>query len=158
MSNEYNEGDLVEAVKGETRMSGRLADALMGDLGIDGMGWPIRSLEREGFTITVIEKAKPKVVPPTDVGFYLSRESKLWTLEVNGYWRDDYDYTRRPDEAEAHAPFTRLEPRAVTAKAVLDRLAVAIANNSLDEGTHDELRESLAAVIAEIVDEFGVTS
>ena len=71
---------------------------------------------------TVIEKAAPKVVLPTEVGFYLSRESKLWTLEVNGYWRDDDDYTKRPDEAEAHAPFTRLEPRAVTAKAVLDRL------------------------------------
>jgi hypothetical protein len=146
MSNEYNEGDLVEASKNKERLSGVLVRDVGGPLKFHaGFHWHYPGdLINHDFTIAVIEQAKPKVELPTDVGFYLSRESKLWTLEVNGYWRDDYDYTRRPDEAEAYAPFTRLEPRAVTAKAALD---------FMDDNRH----LSAAALAQKTARHFGVT-
>jgi len=151
---EYNEGDLVRVEKGEVLHQARLVRSdLWGDatrLFLPGFlaGKYVELIAEEGFTVTVIEKAKPKVELPTESGFYLSRDAKLWTLEVNGYWRDDYDYTRRPDEAEARAPFTRLEPRAVTAKAVLDRF-VAVYQSTLRTTMQD---------VDTVRAEFGVTS
>jgi len=143
----YSEGDLIEAVKGDTRLRGRLTDALMGELGVDGMGWPIPSLERDGFTITVIEKAKPKVELPVEDGAYVDKHgTDVWTITPFHELRCVSNPGSSP---EKYAPFTKLEPRAVTAKAVIERLAswweFGPPKNFADE-------------FAQIANEFGVTN
>jgi hypothetical protein len=161
MSNEsYSEGDLIEATTGENVVRGRLAeDTCSGDLWVHG--WAIKPLQRDGWNITVIEKATPKVELPSEPGVYTDRGGDMWKLTRNDH--GDIEFSTEgafinAATVAAYAPFTRLEPRAVTAKAVLDRLAVVIADNSLNEESHDDLRNALASSIAGIVTEFGVTS
>jgi len=61
MSETYQVGDLVEAVKGETTIRGRVVERASGDLGIE-LAAALIYYERLEFTITVIEKAAPKEV------------------------------------------------------------------------------------------------
>lgn len=117
----YNDGDLVEAVKGETRLTGRLAPEIIGSgFGIVGMGWPLDALERDGFTLTVIEKAAPKNVLPTETGWYLDRYHRAFHFNASTelYWWGDSQPIEHVDRLIA--PFTRLEPVPVTAKKVYD--------------------------------------
>lgn len=127
---EYNEGDLVEAVKGDTRLTGRLAPELhRGGFGINGMGWPLKSLKRDGFTLTVIEKAAPKVVLPSEPGVY-SPTSRNASVSLNNYYLDktgvwyELESERVPvvsiEDLADFIPFTKLEPVSETAKKVLD--------------------------------------
>lgn len=79
MSEQYNEGDLIRATKGETRISGRLVRGTEGDGGLMlfDAGWSIRSLT-EGhlgkWTIEVLERAKPQ----RNVGWYKDADADLW--------------------------------------------------------------------------------
>ena len=64
-----------------------------------------------------------EVVLPTDPGLYVESGARasltnIWVLYENGCWASstDSEYGR----AEDFAPFTKLEPVAVTAKKVLD--------------------------------------
>jgi len=54
MSETYAEGDLVEAVKGDTTIRGRVVERASGDLGID-FAAALTYYERLEFTITVIK-------------------------------------------------------------------------------------------------------
>lgn len=127
---EYNEGDLVEAVKGDTVIRGRLAPESFGcGFGIVGMGWPLNSLERVGFTLTVIEKAAPKNVLPTEAGVYADREGDFLIVYEDGdvqsveVAKGHQSAKRMPIAVDSDfAPYTRLEPVPVTVKKVLDAL------------------------------------
>ena len=131
---EYTPGDLVEAVKGETVIRGRLHG--LGDhLWVGDSGRTPENVESYGFTITVIEKAAPVVVLPTEPGLYttdikdLPTSLPLYRLNENGEWSTIWahigEQTRAPAEIlDGIKPgiLTRLEPVSETAKKVLDRV------------------------------------
>ena len=112
---EYNEGDLVEGVKGESVIRGRLDN--IGNLIIDGLDWRVASLIRNGFTIRVVEEAAAVVVLPTEPGIYQDNGGDPWELTDFGWVFGDQ--VMSPDK---FAPFTRLEPVSETAKKVLTAL------------------------------------
>ena len=151
--NEYNEGDLIEAVKGDIRISGPLTETRYSGLGIDGMGWPVGSLIREGFTITVIEKAKPKVELPTEPGIYqYGTHGETVALLRTGDWYCHGDgslgWEMTLEDVADFGPYTRLEPRAETAKAAANFVLRLIDNGQ----TFTE-----ETVLKAIEAEFGVT-
>jgi len=61
--------------------------------------------------------AKPAVVIPAEPGWYLDPQQDIWKLNAAGDWHCLLSPNDTPDN---YAPFTRLEPVAVTAKKVLD--------------------------------------
>lgn len=85
---EYNEGDLIEAVKGEDIVRGRLQrDTCAGDLYVHG--WCIEPLLRDGFTITIIERAKDGVILPIVPGLYVAGDTAdSETYAPLLYWLD----------------------------------------------------------------------
>ena len=120
---EYQEGDLIEAVKGESVVRGRLHQGTqpyskqyryVGDFA------DVDYYIRQGFTVTVLEKAAPPL--PTEPGHYLDKDGHHWELpsvgELDPYW----------------APYTRLEPVPVTVQKVIDYLVSECANGWLIEG------------------------
>ena len=128
---EYNEGDLVEAVKGNTVIRGPLVN--IGVLGRSlclkltlGLETDIIHLEANGYTITVIEKALPKVVLPTQPGIYQDAGGRLWMRGEDRtdispqpfWWELDGGLTGIPVDL----PLTPLEPASETAKKVLKAL------------------------------------
>lgn len=157
---EYNEGDLVEAVKGDTVIRGRISDIGQGPF-IDIPDPWTGTLENADFTVTVIEKAAPAL--PTEPGWYLSNGGGgAVYLGVDGSWSDDRNYGVNPGEiARKHAPLTRLEPVPDTAKKVLDRVRTELLSTTF----RDSLLgiEALNAAVVRtdlnnIAAEFGVTS
>ncbi len=155
--NAYAVGDLVEATKGEERLSGRLVEEFSILKFHSGFHWHFPGdLARHGWTITVIEKAKPKVELPTEPGLY---EGALYPvragygpyrLSLGGKWFEGGEPLTR-ERARDFSPFTRLEPRAVTAKAVLDAVDRI---GHIDGDSAINLRHGLKSVAAE----FGVTT
>ena len=121
---EYKEGDLVEGVKGESVIRGRLDN--IGNLKIDGLDWRVAGLIRSGFTITVIEKAAPVVVLPTEPGAYATNHGSVFVLNERHDWLDFSVWRGSVNNLAAtnpaYHPFTRLEPVSETAKKVLDRV------------------------------------
>ena len=137
--NEYNEGDLVEAVKGESVVRGRIHQGgeYRGNRGYRYLGDSGALDEvylKGGWTVTVIEKAAPVVVLPTEPGYYRvggnnARVGGTVQLLVDGeWWWVGNSYKPRPHQISAaevgrsHAPLTPLAPVAETAKKVLDRV------------------------------------
>ena len=123
---EYNEGDLVEAVKGNTAIRGPLVNiwglgrSLCLKLSL-GLLTDIIYLEANGYKITVIEKAPPKVVLPTEPGVYADRANDTWVLNGRLQWMCP-ESPGDNDNAAAYAPFTPLKPVSETAKKVLEYL------------------------------------
>ena len=76
---EFAEGDLVEAVKGETAIRGRI-----GGGEIVEAGWGLPDLYEEGFRVSLVEAAKP--VLPTEPGWYLDSQNVPWRLSRVGHW------------------------------------------------------------------------
>ncbi|WP_193510445.1 hypothetical protein [Cryobacterium sp. BB736] len=152
---EFREGDLVEAVNGDTVIRGRLArDNFANDLGIRAASYNLRPLARDGFTITVIERAMPEL--PTDHGVYQAANGTTWTLFRNGDWFDNGDGSiavqwSAHEFADTHGvlPFVRLEPVSVTAKKVLDALGEYLDGQLTGRTKND--------IIGHLRDEFGVT-
>jgi len=108
---QIREGDLVEAAKGETIIRGRVnRDGVVGDSMRRTHG-----LERNGYTLTVVEKATPppptEPAVPTEPGHYLSAAGFHWEIGHGSY-------TLNP----LWAPYTRLEPVPDTVKRVADYL------------------------------------
>ena len=147
---DYAEGDFVEAVKGRTRISGVLSTDFSG-LRIADAGWSIESLKYEGFTVTVIERAKPALpdVPGTVISWKAAYFTGLAVLEKANQWLYNgvnLNNAAMLQEIEGNA-FTRLAPVPETAKKVLD--AVVDRTVMHCDGCNGHLR-SIAA-------EFGVT-
>ena len=115
---EYTAGDLVEAVKGETLTRGRLwkGDNLFW---LGASGRTVSRFLEDGFTITVIEKAAPVVVLPTEQGAYRDAIGNYWNLSGAGVWYGFYGESKGVLE---NPPLRRLEPVSETAKKVLDRV------------------------------------
>ena len=117
--NAYNEGDLVEAVKGETHIRGKVWGCEEQFVGLSRRTIP--SLINDGFKITALEKAPPKIELPTEPGYYLDNVRDVWIIR-HGESRLRFDGSFDA-HTELFAPFTRLEPVPETAKKVLDRLS-----------------------------------
>jgi hypothetical protein len=160
MNNTYAEGDLVEAVKGDAVVRGRIYDRSFNAWAINEFA-AIEHYERNGFTVTVIEKAKPKVVLPTEPGWYMARygrsnysilqlcaDDDCPTPDVGPHWYHPTD--RRNLSAEEvtdyYLPLERFDARAVTAKTVLAAVAI------------DYGRMSKVDLIEKVGKQFGVTS
>ena len=138
---EFHEGDLVEAVKGETVIRARVEEN-NGTQGIPMGGiayYYLKTLEADGFTLTVIEKAAPPL--PTEPGWYLGRPgSRNYahlqlcadadcedSSEGPHWYRPDQSRVLDPSEvAEYYLPLERLELASVTAKKVLDAIRARI--------------------------------
>ena len=114
---DYSEGDLIEAVKGETVIRGRLDFKLELELSL-ALRSDVLHLKANGYTVRTIEKAAPLVVLPTEYGYYLDYEGHIWELS-NLWFKRLFD---DEDSAEDYAPFTPLAPVSETAKKVLDRV------------------------------------
>lgn len=140
---DYNEGDLVEAVKGEDHRIGRVT--------VPGahqrmQGYCLHRYEEDGWTLTVIERAKP--VLPTEPGAYAyDGWSSVAVRNDIGQWRDDSGnpLTLRNQDA---GKLTRLEPVAETVKKVLDALGDYL-DGQLTGRTKKDIISALSA-------EFGV--
>lgn len=138
---DYNEGDLVEAVKGEDHRIGRVT--------VPGthqrmQGYCLHRYKEDGWTVTVIERAKPAL--PTAEGWYLDRQGDCWHLNASGSW---YCPSSPSDDArpQVYVPFTRLEPVADTAKRVLAAIAARTVMHC----------DGCAGHVTDIAHEFGVT-
>ena len=131
-ANEYTAGDLVEAIKGETVIRGRLkTDELGLHLWVGDSGRTPENLESYGFTLSIIEKAAAVVVLPTEPGVYLDKDEDIWSVNGFGSLRFLMGYSVFGNP-ENYAPFTRLEPVSETAKKVLDRVNGYGIDNELD--------------------------
>jgi hypothetical protein len=146
----YAEGDLIEAVKGEAVLKGRIRYGYSGlwlDTNSGGLeaGHSVAQLQRGGFTLAVIEK-KSEPPLPTEPGVYigsLMHDLPLWLTDI-GQW---FTAKARVENPERHAPFTKLEPVAETAKRVLDAVR-----------DHMALGTVIASDVDEVAADFGVTS
>ena len=146
--NDYNEGDLVEAVMGETVIRGRLSSAGK-YLWVGDSGRTPENIESYGFTVSIIEKAPPKVVLPTEPGFYITayNDPDVFELYLSGDWfLGDVAISEARVICDGGNQLTRLEPVPETAKKVLDRLDVWEIHEGADS------RE----VFAKVAKEFGV--
>lgn len=163
---EYNEGDLVEAVKGDTVIRGRLVVLYgVGSNPVIDITLPIKTdvvhLKANGYKVTVIEKAAPKVVLPSEPGHYLDKDSDVWALTTNGHGDPEWHLLGgfvRLEKVVGYAPFTKLEPVSETAKKVLD----AVRHNAEKSRSHEfngkPVYDITEVDLEGIGEEFGVTS
>ena len=129
----FVEGDLVEAVKGESVVRGRLNRGTYPTtkeyLYIGDSAAVKEVYIHDGWTVTVIEKATPPL--PTEPGAVISWETPFFTglavREKDNQWL--HDGCTRSDAGMLDTlkglPFNILEPREVTAKRVLERVKAA---------------------------------
>lgn len=87
----FREGDLIRAEKGDSVITGRLYKNIFTGMGIESLGWPIESLKRDEFTITLVEAApEPEPVDefplPTEPGLYISQAFVVFRLGEDGNW------------------------------------------------------------------------
>ena len=148
---EFHEGDLVEAVRGETVIRGRASHPQRGReaLGISfvGIAWYYLDwLADHGFTLTVIEKAAPPL--PTEKGWYLANTGEAVYLAADGYWTAPASFGVTGEDMGKYAPFTRLEPVPATAKRVVDWI---------DEWEDSRDSWNRQDMVKEAYAEFGVT-
>ena len=123
MTETFNVGDLVEAVKGETVVRGRVENRTGPDtaalLGIAN-GLALSHYRACDFTVTVIEKALPPL--PTELGWYTDKTGGLWAFKANGYFALDagncVGWFSAQLLQEEYAPFTRLASVAEVLKKV----------------------------------------
>ncbi|MCU1408502.1 MAG: hypothetical protein JWM23_582 [Microbacteriaceae bacterium] len=158
---DYNEGDLIEAVKGKRRVQDVLTAGggsifrngpYLGEPSIFGPS-SIESYENLGYTITVIEKAKPPL--PIEPGVYLSsltdRGPWVFKLDERGDWillNTNSLFPVGDGHLERHAPFTKLEPVAETVERVLAEVRNRAIKRAVDNMTIRYL------VLENIADEF----
>lgn len=137
---DYNEGDLVEAVKGETVIRGRLIRSALTTnrhiieiphLPTDQTPW-IETYTNDGYTVTVIERAKSAL--PTEPGLFVRgdvprQNAAVISLLGDGTWvRQD----KIPADVEMlrewhqQGILTRLEPVAETAARFAARLHTVV--------------------------------
>ena len=120
-------GDQVRVTHEDDALTGTVVDRYVDDSGyltalvIDARGFTsAQPFYEPDWQLSV--PAKPAVELPTEPDWYQDREGDLWKLGDDKLWWlvDRGDLTLRNNEGVASfAPFTRLEPVAVTAKKVL---------------------------------------
>lgn len=154
---EYNAGDLVEAVKGDTVIRGRITGCSGDWVGTSRSQIP--GLVKDGFTVTVIERATPPL--PTEEGIYFPRRTFSPGVRIvklsDGAWRDPEGKPLNDASMKwlagihASGDLTLFEPVPVTAKRLIDRVI------ELDGGA-DGVRLSVLRISNELAAEFGVES
>ena len=159
MSTEFKAGDLVSAKRGETEIRGRLWRDLAGKVVIEGIWETVADLRGRGFTVTLIEPAPVEPVLPTEPGFYLDPDGDAWVLTTAGEMviltNGGVPSAATTPFVTNYAPFTRLEPRTETARAVfeaIDKVAVKMIRASSEPAQLVIWRDSLDRIAAE----FGV--
>lgn len=161
---EYNEGDLVEAVKGDTVIRGRVNRH--GELNLTmALTSDMLHLKANGYTVTLVQRATP---PLPDVnGIYFPRRTFEPHIRVvtraQGIWYDatgepldddDFDWLNR---RHASGDLTHFEPVPVTAKRVLDAVRKTLTlpkDGKRPNGEFIVTYDQIEAIAAE----FGVTS
>ena len=118
---EFNEGDLVEAVKGCSVICGYLNSDR--DIVTENVTHTPAFLRNNGWTVAVIEKATPPL--PTEKGYYRSgaQGSVNGTVQLDNdsrWWWVGNEYRPAPeriptDQVPKYMPPTLLEPVAATA-------------------------------------------
>jgi len=139
-------GDLVEAVKGFRVVRDIVhlgAGPIFGGrlyLGVPSLfgTTQIESYIESGYTLILIDRTKPPVVLPTEVGYYIACDGGMDRIEFEGELLP-----------ERYAPYTKLEPVAETAKRVLDRVM---------DATGAAPTSFTSEKILEVAAEFGATS
>ncbi|GAB3125776.1 hypothetical protein [Glaciibacter psychrotolerans] len=101
----------------------------------------------------LLDRPVAPVVLPTETGIYMDATGGIWSFQTNGNlalkvessagWFND-------EHVAGFAPFTRLEPVAVTAEKVLNRVAKLVIFSLMGDGGEADLKQIAA--------EFGVTS
>ena len=126
---EYTAGDLVEAVKGESVIRGRLIREGL-HLWVGDSGRTPENIESYGFTVSVVEKAAAVVVLPTEPGLYRGADYKIWRLSKIGNWNlaipGEQPLAIWEAELLIVLPLTPLAPVSETAKKVLDRVRIIL--------------------------------
>ena len=123
---EYNEGDRVRAEKNSTVIEGTLWGCEELFVGLSRR--TVAHLLTDGFTITVIEKAAPVVVLPTEPGLYSASEFPIeedygpYRLGKAGKWCEVGSSSCTTEFMGKVGTLTRLEPVPETAKKVLERV------------------------------------
>jgi len=146
---DYNAGDLVEAIKGETVIRGRLT-ASGDEFWVGDSIRLLRHLCAPGWAVTVIERAKP-ALPTEPWRCYVDKYGaergygNIWFTDGAGRMHA-WPEGGNPDK---YAPFIRLELPAETAKKVLAALGEYL-DGQLTGRTKNDIIGYLAA-------EFGVT-
>ena len=153
--NQYDNGDLVEAVKGETIIRGRLT--------MEGQHFWVGASDRTvsgltsqgGYTITVIEKAPAKIVLPDVAGamiFWETEDCRLFAYLDPEVWlwshnNCEFGSQDMLEEIGNHS-ITVLAPVPAIAKTLLDRFS---------EWGDGEDRMPLDAFLGKVSREFGVS-
>lgn len=146
---EFNKGDLVEAVNGETVIRGRMQE-IGGELLLPltlAMRSDIAHLTANGFTLSTIEKALPPL--PTEPGIYAGKSGSIWELGGSGGWWCLSNPMTQP--VADGAPFTRLAP---VAEVLGKMLAEPIGVRRTPESTTYTLD---SRILANVAAEYGVT-
>lgn len=155
---EYNEGDLIEAVKGETAIRGRIRPEPRGRyFWVGDSGRTTDSFTDAHFTLTVIEKAAPKL--PTESGFYRVSGSNaahggtVRRTDDGRWWWIGNDFATLPSEQTAEEtavmmPLTRLEPVPETADKIRAQLFQELEKNDW---------ETTQTTILAVFESFGAT-
>ena len=159
---EYNEGDLVKAVKGELVISGRLDFKYELELTL-ALRSDVPHLIANGYTVTTIEKAPPKVALPTEPGLYVTDSSDLagifvlYRLDIYSQWFVMWSTMqpekRTPEEiifGTSGSKMFRIEPAHRTAKKVLSRVSEGVPTSPA------YLANGMASIISRVGVEFGV--
>ena len=121
--NKYNEGDRVRAEMDSTVIEGSLWGCE--ELFVGSSRRTLYALLTDCWTITVIEKALPKVVLPTEPGFYITayNDPDVFELYLSGDWfLGDQAISEARVIHDGGNQLTRLEPVPETAKKVLEYL------------------------------------
>ena len=151
---EYNEGDLVKAVKGELVISGRLDSRLELEL-TAALRSDMLHLIANGYTVTTIEKAPPKVVLPDVAGamiFWETEDCRLFAYLDPEVWlwshnNCEFGTLDLLEEIGNHS-ITVLAPVPAIAKTLLDRFS---------GWGYEEDRMPYNAFMAKVSREFGVS-
>jgi len=125
---EFNHGDLIEAVKGDDLLRGRGWFDCSGPMMVGSSGCSTDGLTTRGYTVRVIEKAKPPL--PSEPGITIRWESPycmhLAILEKADQWLHcERTYTnaqmvvRIADTVQGDYAFTPLRPAAEVAAEVI---------------------------------------
>jgi hypothetical protein len=144
-------GDTVRAMRAEQMLTGKVVDRwIKPDTGVPyalvmhllHSGEQVEVRVRNGWQLSV--PAKPAVVLPDEAGAYVDRDGEIWELR-DGQWNYGNSRTWPIRTVLHYAPFTKLEPIAVTAKKVLAKVSTF----AWADGFMPQLRA--------VAEEFGVT-
>lgn len=155
---EFKENDLVEAVKGETMIRGRLNQTFSGgkDFWVGDSTRLLSGLPGCGWVVSLVEAAPEPL--PAEAGHYQDQQGRHWLHQIydgSSYGAPDrdvdqwIDYKGEIDDPASMIdvlPLTRLEPVPETAKRVID----AVRTFAWADGFTNQLDR--------LEKEFGVTS